>query len=265
MDRKYEKMKDFFDCNFNISKVELVCFVEDGQGERLHPNRSSYGLAMHTGGEIIYTFNGQKDFTVRQNDIIFLPQNSNYVVNRILKGSCYAINFNIVDEISLNPFVIKVKDYGRIFNMFQSAERAFRQKNTDYEMMCKSELYSIICAMHREYNSSYISSKKKYIISPALEYIHSEYTNGNISIEYLSELCGVSPAYFRRIFLSCYGTSPIKYINNLKLERAKELLSSGLYSVRDVIELSGFNEPCYFNRFFKKETGITPKEFKEQS
>ena len=75
----------------------------------------------------------------------------------------------------------------------------------------------------------------------------------------------MSESYFRRIFLKNYGISPIKYINNLKIERAKELLTSGLYTVSDVAELSGFHDESYFSREFKKHSGKTPKEYVKAS
>ena len=78
----------------------------------------------------------------------------------------------------------------------------------------------------------------------------------------LAQMCGVSETYFRRIFLNAKGCSPIDYINNLKLSRAKELLGSGMYSISEVAEQSGFHDESYFSRFFKKQTGVAPSKYK---
>ena len=158
---------------------------------------------------------------------------------------------------------MKIKDLNPMLHMFQSAEKAFRLKRFDFEMRCMAELYSILCAMHKENSNSYPSGKSRSLLLPALEYIHSEYPNENISIEYLAGLCGIKSAYFRRIFGSCLGTSPLKYINTLKLNRAKELLSSGLYTVTAAMELSGFRDPSYFSRLFREDTGMSPSEYKK--
>lgn len=65
-------------------------------------------------------------------------------------------------------------------------------------------------------------------------------------------MCKITPEYFRKIFVQIYGTSPVKYISNLKLNRAKELLSSGIYTITDAAYNSGFNDSSYFSREFKK-------------
>lgn len=54
---------------------------------------------------------------------------------------------------------------------------------------------------------------------------------------------------------------PIKYINNLKMTRAKELLSSGMYTVSEVCFLSGYKDESYFSREFKKHFNLSPREY----
>ena len=71
----------------------------------------------------------------------------------------------------------------------------------------------------------------------------------------------MSETYFRRIFSKNFGISPIRFINNLKIDRARELLASGLYTISNVAELSGFHDESYFSREFKKHSGKTPKEY----
>ena len=92
------------------------------------------------------------------------------------------------------------------------------------------------------------------------------YTNSleTIIIEHLSDICKMSPSYFRRNFFKCFACSPINYINNLKLARAKELLSQNEFNLNTVCELSGFNNVYYFCRFFKKHTGLTPDNIKTE-
>ena len=64
-------------------------------------------------------------------------------------------------------------------------------------------------------------------------------------------------------FEKLYGVTPIKYINALKLSRAKELLSSGMYSVSEAAYHSGFSDVSHFSRFFKEHVGVLPGEYTE--
>jgi len=58
--------------------------------------------------------------------------------------------------------------------------------------------------------------------------------------------------------------SPLKYIIQLKINHASDLLRLGRYSVGQVAELSGYESLYYFSRQFKEYTGITPSEFIEK-
>ena len=98
-------------------------------------------------------------------------------------------------------------------------------------------------------------------IAYAGKYINKNYTSENISITKISELCSITPEYFRKIFREFFGESPITYINKMKISRAKELISSGMYSISEVCELSGYTDPSHFSREFKKAVGVSPSEY----
>lgn len=251
----------FFGYNFNIDKTVLACYVPKGEGTAIHKNRSSHGLALHISGSKKYIFEGKNTFCVGKNDIVFLPEHSDYIVEMPCPGDCYAINFKIADSVSFEPFVLNVGDL--VTDRFKTAEKAFRLKTSGYEMQCKANLYAIICSMLDEYEKKYVPKSTERIIEPAIEYIHRNYTSENISVEYLAKLCGISTAYLRNVFLKCKNTTPVKYINDLKLSRAKELIVSDYYTIPKISELSGFGDESYFCRYFKRMTGMTATQYRE--
>lgn len=256
-------MKDFMKYDFNIDKILLACYVGKGMGMRTHKNRAGHGLALHTSGVKVYIFDDGTKIKVKPKEIIYLPKHSSYEVFAETKGDCYAINFDISDEISFAPFSVKIKNEASVLEHFKTSKSVWDQKRCGYIMKCKAELYQIIYKMQQEYFSGYLSKDKLDIIRPAVEYIHSEYTNKPISIEELSCMCGITPEYFRKIFKTYYGISPVKYINGLKISHAKELLASGMYSVTEAAVQSGYTDMSYFSREFKKNTNITPKNFRQ--
>ena len=257
-------MTDFMSCNFSINQMVLACHVAAGAGEAIHKNRPSHGLAMHLDGSKDYFFDEGKRLTVRKNEIIYLPKRSNYRVKVSSPGDCYAINFDLFEDESFEPFVFKPRNWQLFLDSFKQAELVWKAKRTAYPLKCKSELYNILYQMQKESELGYLSKSKSELIRPALDYIHREYTNDNISIGMLAKLSGVSEAYFRSLFQNSCGTSPLRYINNLKLTRATELLSSGLYAIHEVAALSGFHDECYFSREFKKAFGVSPSEYQER-
>ncbi len=130
-------------------------------------------------------------------------------------------------------------------------------------MKCKSELYDILYTLQQEHLFSYIHTGKHLIIQDAVNYIHNNYTNELLSISALAEMCNITPEYFRALFKNFYGVSPLEYINNLKINHAKEMLESDLFSVTEAALSSGFSDISHFSRVFKKVTQYSPTEYKK--
>lgn len=256
-------MQSIIGATIDIERILLACYVAPGRGETIHRNRPSHGFAIHFSGTKKFVFGDGSSYIVKKGFVNFMPKDSDYDVETDSCGDCYAINFDIDGDVNFAPFCTEVKNFTAVADMFKNAEKAFRMKKPWYEMQCKSELYAILCALCAEHETGYVPGSKRSIIAPAVEYIHGEYANGNIEIPKLAELCGVSGVYLRRLFHDCFGLSPVKYINKLKIERAKELIRSGagMYTIEQAATLAGFGDQCYFHRFFKKEVGMTPSEY----
>ena len=83
-----------------------------------------------------------------------------------------------------------------------------------------------------------------------------------ISLEDLSTLAGVNKTTLISIFKEVYGTTPIRYINRIRLRKAKELLVNTDTSVSEIADLVGFQSIHYFSRFFKAKENCTPMEYR---
>ena len=257
-------MTDFVNHNFNITQIALACFVPAGSGTPVHKNRSHHGLAYHTGGERCYVFDDGHEVLAKANDLVYLPKGSNYVVTGIVPGDCYAINFDISESVAFAPFGYRVKTTHLCLESFKEAEAYWKNKYAGYEMKCKAAVYTVICLMLKEMEIGYISESRAAVLRPALLHIHNEYTKENIPISLLAALCGISEIYFRKLFKQFLGMPPLQYINGMKMERAKELLASRLYTVSQVAALSGFHDESYFSREFKKYFNVPPSEYEKE-
>lgn len=258
-------MKEFMDYEFNLSDIILACYVKKGTGGIAFSDRLSHGLAFHLEGEKIYTFSDGRSLTVTANGIIFLPKHSTYTVKVISPGECYAINFDVPEDKIFSPLVVKSKNHTVTLDSFKKAAAAWDKKQKGYIMRCKAELYNIICTIQEEHYLEYFSQNKLELIKKAVDFIHENYFNQGITIAHLSKMCGITPEYFRKIFKSFYGSSPLIYINNLKITRAKELFESGMYSVSEVAAHSGYSDISYFSREFKSATGFSPLEYAKRN
>lgn len=106
------------------------------------------------------------------------------------------------------------------------------------------------------------SAKSMSIIEKAKEYIQSHY-HSDLSLDDISRILDISPYYFSKIFKDETGVNFIDYLTNIRLEKAKELLQSTDYSMKEICTMIGYSDPNYFSRTFKKNVGVTPTEYKE--
>lgn len=255
-------MKNLMNHDVVITDIRHALFVKRAEASLVHKCRASHGLALNLSSfDKTYIFSDGLSLTLKQNEIIFLPKGSSYTVKTESSGDCYAINFDVADDVDATPFVFKIKNYNGVKERFEKAATAFKRKHGAYQLTCRAILYEIIAIMQDQYRADYVCSDVSSMIDSALEYIHRHYTDVDISIGYLAQMCGISEDYFRKIFKLTHGVSPIKYINTLKVTYAKELLSSGMYSVTEAAELSGFADASYFSREFKTHTGVCPSQY----
>jgi AraC-like DNA-binding protein len=71
----------------------------------------------------------------------------------------------------------------------------------------------------------------------------------------------MSTVYFRELFHKVYGVSPMNYIQNLRIRRAKEMLRSDYSSITDIAFALGYNNIYEFSKAFKKHTGVPPTKY----
>lgn len=90
---------------------------------------------------------------------------------------------------------------------------------------------------------------------PAVRYME-EHLQQNLPVDQLAALCYMSRSTFFRRFQAQYGQSPTAYHLHMRLQKSRDLLESGLYTVERVSELMGFCDTAYFSRVFRKVMGV---------
>lgn len=128
-----------------------------------------------------------------------------------------------------------------------------------------------------ELNSSYIlqvltlisrndavrpKSKQEQTIEYICEKITSEYFK-NYSNEYYADKCNMSVSHFLALFKKYTGTTPLNYKLVKRMSIAKSLLDETDYKISDISKITGFEDPLYFCKYFKKSFGVSPSEYRE--
>lgn len=94
--------------------------------------------------------------------------------------------------------------------------------------------------------------------------ILNEQFNKDISLQEMANITGVTPPYLSRLFKKELGVNYIHYINQLRIEKAKELLNSPHFKIMDIANIVGYGNVNYFSRTFKKITGLSPQDYREK-
>lgn len=111
-------------------------------------------------------------------------------------------------------------------------------------------------------NKSRNSNKLKMKLFDNVKNFIKENIKSELELEKVASNFGLSVYYFSRTFKEVTGTNFSEYVNKCRIDIAKELLSNGEMSVKEVCYKVGYNDPNYFSKVFKKYEGISPINFK---
>lgn len=97
----------------------------------------------------------------------------------------------------------------------------------------------------------------------AKEFIDKNY-HRPITLEEVAERIGISSYYLSRLFRERFQVTFIDYLKNTRMQKAKELLLDGTMPLKEIALNIGYKDPNYFSRFFKKEVGMNPREYRNK-
>ncbi len=128
------------------------------------------------------------------------------------------------------------------------------QLYTDFSILLH-ELSDLISSEYREADSSVITSAK--------EYMRSHYKS-SISLEEIADYCGLSTAYFSRLFKRETDSNVIEYLTRLRLQEAKLLLRGTDLSMKEISTAVGYNDANYFTRVFNRVENCSPTSYRSK-
>ena len=117
--------------------------------------------------------------------------------------------------------------------------------------------------LYEESRSWLAENSENDVYKKALHFIRANYTEG-ITVADVARHTGYSESYFGYAFKKKYKMSVSRYIRELQLAKAKDLLVDTAFAISAVASYVGFDDSNYFTVIFKKQFGISPKEFRKK-
>lgn len=165
--------------------------------------------------------------------------------------------------ISHLTFVVKdfMEQYGISMDTLPKYEHTLAAYETGnvVEEECREILRAAISARDAQRENQYDS-----IVDEVCRKIRKDYAKGDISLNALAKAVNTSPAYLSTIFKQHMGKTLTAYIVDIRISKAKELLRNTSMRTSEIGEAVGYDDPNYFSVFFKKHTGMTPREYRNE-
>ncbi len=221
-------------------------------------NRKHWSFLIKSTGETHYICNG-KQYTCNQNNVIIAPSGCSYEYNSIVGGEFAFLNFDALQTYT--DFIqIPVKSCQPLIASIQKIDMLRMSKPPDYAILCMIETYSMILYLLKSMRPKYVMSANQKKIQPAVDYLIRNYAS-RITNEELAAQTDFSSSYFRKLFRDIYGVSPLEYLKEIRMSKAKEMLRSSEGSISEIAAALGYANVYDFSRTFKRETGLSPSAY----
>lgn len=221
--------------------------------------RKCWGIALKAGGRTFYSQNGDQILSDRYH-IVLLPKGAVYEWTCVEPGECIVIDFDALETGRIIRSV-EVGDPAPFLEAFFRLERCAGSRDTASYLESMQLLYGLLAFLSKMEHKKYVPRDKRDLLAPAVEYMTANYQDPVIRNESLAALCHMSTVYFRKTFEAVYGISPIRYLNRLRIEKAKAMLSGDYDSVSQVAESVGYSGVYHFSKMFRQYTGQSPTQY----
>jgi len=216
----------------------------------------------------LHTFSKYHDQGFINASLLFMPE------------TIYKPGGNEFDFEYLGPFFYRNDKFNHIIHpgkinnrkIVQYLKNVFillRDKNINYKLEVKSYLIKILLMIIKHHNKINLKPNKSYYkkiedinrLHNLIAFVQKEYVR-NIMLKEAAETTNMSLHYFCKFFKRVMGITFSKYLLNIRIDMAKELLITEKTSVTNIAYKVGFESLSYFFRKFKELTGMSPREFK---
>lgn len=249
----------------------------------------------HEGCGVVEFYDGKMPY--KKDDVVIIPKNVPHMI-RTAKGieSCWSYIYMDIDEIvksvsqgsgAINMSIsweallpenrlLNEKNNPYIYNLINNILKEMEQKNAGFQFSVRGLTVALFVELARmeqrdgRNNNGNIGLREKknadesLAIAPALKYIDENYMH-NFKTEQLAMECHLSPTHFRRIFNNTMETSPLEYLNNVRILKACNMLKNTEESILLISEKVGFRSVSSFNRTFLRTMQCSPREYRKNT
>lgn len=271
MDKKFESLRNqFHDITISLERADLIQCDHRWRGTGGRPPYSSIGLICAGTGTIIV--DGQEMQPVK-NQLYLLPAHTSQIffndgTQPYLKYFCH-FNVKLHDtelfEYLKVPLCVTLEEPENAKELFEKMIAASKEQNALSLIKAKQYMMDLVCyylQCCQEKNIALVTNAVDTAIDKAITYADKNIQR-SVSVAEMAEIAGYHPSHFTKLFRSRFSVSPAQFIIQKKAHYAMDMLRNTVKSVADISDSLGFSSQFYFCNFFKKQTGMTPTEYRQ--
>lgn len=236
--------------------------------------RLDYQLLYIASGRAHFYFNGKPTVVEAGNMVLYRPkEEQRYYYYGADQTEVYWVHFtgndvkNILRKYGItdNTRIIYTGISIEYKNLFISMIEELNLQKISYEEILVNYFMILLIHLHR---LTLQKPRRKNLqnmneMEQAAQYFRMHY-NKTISIENYAASHNMSISWFIQNFRQYANTTPAQYIQSLRVTNAKILLETTSYNITEISNLVGYENPLYFSRFFRKQCGMSPTQFRKQ-
>ncbi len=233
---------------------------------------NEYQLIYITQGQGVF-YCGHKKHIIRPGTVmlIFPGVSHHYMPDKSTGWIEYWIGFSgdypdrLRQEGVLSPSksVYSIGYHDTLLYFFDKLFDQVREQKPGYQIRSSSDTISLLAEVICLEKNRNIKSGDEELVE-RVKFLLEENLYENIDLDFVSGEIGLSKVRIQNIFREYTGMTPYQFYLNLKINKAKEWLDYGTYSVKEISYRLSFKDPCYFSRLFTKKTGISPSRWNIQ-
>lgn len=256
-------MKKFDISNLAVTNIDGIYRSTLAIDSKAHTVARTSLIIVKKSGRSTYDIGGKRLVADNEN-ILFIPRGTEYEMYIEREGECTVIELTVENAESLYASTFYTGGDKEIFDSVKDLFHYWTLRGPAYRSKCLSELYGLLTQISSIQSFSNSLAGKYRLIHRSVKFIEANYNRQDLYTPVLAEMSGMGETYYRSIFIAVFGVAPTRYIQQYRVNKAKELLIRSGASIEDIAITVGFANSSYFCKVFKSITGITPSEFAEK-
>lgn len=269
---------EFLDASVNLSIMPSIIGYEKclATKELIGPIIKMHYIIHYVTSGKGYFYIAGKEYHIGENTIFILPPDVklSYKPDKNDPWTYIWVEFNGASckqlcesaQIDQHSPIFIPTNASEIYEEFAQIIEQSMKKGFCYTLFCAAKLINIFGMMIQQISKPTIHNLNRYEnkIMPVVDYIQQNYCDANISLNSIAKKMFFNPSYLSRTFKKVMNISPTRFIIELRIQKACEMLKNKAFTISTISESLGYNSPFYFSLEFKRIIGTPPSKYNDQ-